>query len=72
MMSEVNFEKNLSSKNSHMGGRAWLKYQGSLQILAIFQGFVGYHFVMSEVILELNLSFKNSHIGGLHKKKSGL
>ena len=51
-----------------MGGRAWLKYQGSLQILAIFQGFGGCHFVMHEVILELNLSFKNSHIGGLHKK----
>ena len=30
--------------------------QGSLQILAIFQGFGGDDFMMSEVIIELNLS----------------
>ena len=54
-----------------MGGRAWFKYEGSLQILAIFQGFGGDDFMMSEVTFEMNLSFKNSHIGGLHKKNQG-
>ena len=47
-----------------MGGRAWFKYQGSLQILAIFQGFGGYDFMMSEVTFEMNLSCQNSHMGG--------
>ena len=37
MKSEVNIELNLSCKNSHIGGRAWLKHKGYLE----FWGFRG-------------------------------